>query len=195
MTNRVSHGFDFTTHMRRLCEDIVHRSSAMSHIGMDRVAIAFAQTRKPVQHGMWASLTPMRFQGGALEETRQGRRYTVQRLYNRNGSEMLYILTFYMPRFMDLAFSEKLTTIFHELWHISPQFDGDIRRHPGRCYVHTESEEEYDRQMARLARQWLAANPPRTLYQFLELSFASLQQRHGKIFGVRIRHPKLIAVG
>lgn len=181
--------------MRRLCQDIVRRSSPLGHIAIDRVAISFAQTRKPVKHGMWASLTPMRFQDGALEEHRRGKRFTVQRLYGKDGHEMLYILTFYMPRFMDLSFDDKLTTIFHELWHISPQFNGDIRRHPGRCYVHTESEAEYDLRMAQLARGWLAEQPPGNLYAFLHDDFNRLQQRHGRIYGVRIRNPKLIPVG
>jgi predicted metallopeptidase len=187
-------GFDFTAHMRVLCEDIVTRSPEMNHISMKRVAVSFAQTRKAVQHGMWASLTPMRFANGALEENRRGRRYTVQRLYGKDGKEMLYILTFYMPRFMELSFEDKLVTIFHELWHISPNFDGDIRRHPGRCYVHTTSEEEYDRQMAKLARRWMKADPPNHIYEFLRCDFAKLEQRFGRVFGTRIRNPKLIPV-
>lgn len=190
--DRTRHGFDFTAHMRRLCEDIVTRSSPMRHIAMDRIAVSFAQTRKPVKHGMWASLTPMRFENGALEERRNGRRFTVQRLFGQDGHELLYILTFYMPRFMDLSFEDKLTTIFHELWHISPRFNGDIRRHPGRCYVHTTSEEEYDRQMAKLARLWLADRPPVEAYSFLRGTFDHLQQQFGRIYGVRIRNPKLI---
>ena len=194
MPHRVSQGFDFTTHMRRMCDDIVRRSTQMSHIVIDRVAIAFAQTRKPVQHGMWASLTPMRFQGGALEQTRQGKRYTVQRLYDRGGSEMLYILTFYMPRFMDLSFQDKLTTIFHELWHISPAFDGDLRRHPGRCYAHTGSQANYDAHMAKLANHWLKLEPDPSLYVFLHLNFVQLQQDHGQVFGTRIPRPRLLPV-
>ena len=58
----------------------------------------------------------------------------------RRGVEMMYILKFYLPRFQNESFEEKLTTIFHELWHISGDFNGDIRRHAGRCYVHTSSE-------------------------------------------------------
>jgi hypothetical protein len=192
--DRTPHGFDFTAHMRKLCEDIVTRSPAMRHISMDQVAVSFAQTRKPVKHGMWASLTPMRFENGALQERRNGRRYTVQRLFGPGGREMMYILTFYMPRFMDVSFEDKLTTIFHELWHISPRFNGDIRRHPGRCYVHTTSEEEYDRQMAKLARRWLDRQPPEITYSFLRANFDHLQSQFGRIYGVRIRNPKLIPI-
>ena len=30
--------------------------------------------------------------------------------------------------FLDQTFEEKLVTVFHELYHISPAFDGDLRR-------------------------------------------------------------------
>ena len=57
---------------------------------------------------------------------------------------MLYILNFYLPRFLDLPFREKLTTMLHELWHIGPKFDGDVRRLGGRCFAHGSSQKQYD---------------------------------------------------
>ena len=134
----------------------------------------------------------MRFKGGAVTEQRGDQRYGVQRLVGEEGQEMLYILSFYLPRFMDTTMSEKLITIIHELWHISPNFDGDLRRFPGRCYAHTTSEQEYDRQMAELAAKWLVLNPPRALYDFLGLSLEQLKERYGRIYGTRIPQPKLI---
>jgi hypothetical protein len=107
---------------------------------------------------------------------------------------MLYILSFYLPRFHDLPFREKLITILHELWHISPQFDGDLRRHAGRCHVHTRSQREYDAAMGLLADRWLAMNPCRTLFEFLERDFRQLLAEHGAIHGSRIPVPKLIPV-
>ena len=41
---------------------------------------------------------------------------------------------------METPFEEKLTTVFHELYHISPMFDGDIRRLEGRYHVHSHSQ-------------------------------------------------------
>jgi hypothetical protein len=187
-------GFDFTRHMRALCEDVTRRLPALGHIDMDRVAVSFSQARKRVRHGLYATLTPMRFAGGELSTLRGGERYTVQRLYAADGREMLYILNFYLPRFLDESFQEKLITVFHELWHISPRFDGDIRRHPGRCHVHTESQREYDAQMAALAAAWLARRPDEQLYLFLHDDFDTLHHRHGGICGMKVPHPKLIRV-
>jgi len=191
--NRIGvEGFDFTWHMRLVCEDMVRRLPELQHIDLSRVAIGWCRTRKRVSHGLYASLTPMRFEGGAVTELRGDQRYGVQRLVGEQGQEMLYILSFYLPRFMDTTMSEKLITILHELWHISPSFDGDLRRHPGRCYAHTASQEQYDRQMAELAAKWLVLNPPRSMYEFLGLRLEQLMARYGRIYGTRIPQPKLI---
>ncbi len=187
-------GFNFTEQMRHLCADALVRLPELAHIDVGQVATAFAQTRKRTAYGLYASLTPMRFEGGSLVCQRGRRQYTVQRLFTSGGREILYILTFYLPRFMDLSFSEKLTTIFHELWHISPEFDGDLRRHPGRCYAHSHSQKDYDAHMERLADQYLASMPPESLYEFLHFRFAELHEHHGPIYGTKVCRPKLLPV-
>jgi hypothetical protein len=145
-----------------------------------------------VRHGLFASLTPMRFAAGATSGLRRGRRYGVQPLVDGSGREMLYILRVYLPRFMDIEFREKLITILHELWHISPQFDGDLRRHDGRCYIHTGSQAEYDAEMGLLADRWLSLAPPEPVYAFLRYSFAELHALCGPVYGAKIPQPKLI---
>jgi predicted metallopeptidase len=178
--------------MRRFCSDAIARTAPLAHIDLAHVALSFAQTRKRTRYGLYASLTPMRFEGGSLTCNRRSRTYTIQRLYDTQGREIFYILTFYLPRFMDLPFREKLITVFHELWHISPEFDGDLRRHDGRCYAHTHSQKQYDAEMDLLARQYLAAAPPASLYEFLQYDFAGLLARYGRIYGTKVRRPRLL---
>jgi len=183
--------FDFCEAMTALCEDICGRHPEFGHVQMARVAVTFAQTRSPVEWGVQARLTPLRFQGGATVERRKGRLWTVQKVVHR-GQEALYLLTFLLPRFLNLPFDEKLVTIFHELYHISPEFNGDIRRFGGACYVHTGSQKNYDRQMAVFARQYLAQQPPEKLYAFLRLDFSELRRTVGEVVGLRIAIPRLI---
>lgn len=185
--------FDFTQAVHRLCDDITCRVDEFLHIDMSRVAVTFAQARRRVLHGLQAKLTPMRFEGGALTSRRRGRTWTVQRLYQQDR-EMLYILTFYLPRFLDQSFQEKMITILHELYHISPRFDGDIRRMGGRYHVHSHSQRDYDRQMEFLSRRYLAMDPPAELYDFLKCSFRTLHRRHGGVMGLQVPIPKLIPV-
>ena len=158
---------------------------------MDQVAVTFAQTRSPVEWGMQAKLTPMRFDYGALTQRRDGREWTVQRLYH-NGQEMFYILTFYLPRFLNQTYTEKLVTTFHELYHISPAFDGDIRRFKGGCYMHTGSQANYDRHMETLVKQYLRMKAPAQLRKFLKHDFQGLRKSCGPVVGLRVAVPKLI---
>ena len=108
------------------------------------IAVSFSQTRKAGSLGLYAAVTPLRFAEGGMHTIRRGRRWAIQRLYDAEGREMLYILNFYLPRFLDLPFREKLTTILHELWHIGPKFDGDVRRLGKRCFAHGSSQKQYD---------------------------------------------------
>jgi hypothetical protein len=189
----VKRGFDFTQAMRRLCEDVTARLPAFRHIRIDQVAVTFAQTRRRVSHGLQAKLTPLRFEDGACFARRGGRTWTVERLYD-GDREMLYILTFYLPRFLNHSFHEKLITVFHELYHIGPAFDGDIRRMNGRYHVHSHSQHEYDRVMERLVMEYLALLPPPERIDFLRMDFRALCACYGAVFGKRIPAPKLIEV-
>jgi predicted metallopeptidase len=185
-------GFDFTLHIRRVCEDMVARLEELRHVDMSRVAVSFSQTRRRGCEGMHASLTPLRFADGKMHTFRRKRRWGLQRVYDAGGREMLYILTFYLPRFLDLAPREKLTTVLHELWHIGPKFDGDVRRLGSRCYAHGSSQKKYDAHVETLLNRWLSQNQPKSLYDFLELNFSELSALHGRIFGRKTPHPKLV---
>ena len=185
--------FDFSLAMRRLCEDVSQRLREFRHIRMDEMAVAFAQTRSRVSYGLQAKLTPMRFESGLLTARRGGRTWTVQRLF-QGEREMLYVLTFYLPRFLDQTFREKMITVLHELYHISPRFDGDIRRMGGRYHVHSHSQKEYDRLMDVFVERYFALRPPKRVYEFLTRSFRELQREHGAVVGVQVPIPKLIPV-
>ena len=194
-SKRVRGGFDFTSAIRAVAADMVDRlPDELGHIDLSRVCVAFSTTRSRSLYGVQASLTPLRFEGGAREGKKRGRHYRVQQLYDEHGREMLYIFTVYLPRFMDLDFREKLVTIVHELWHISPQFDGDIRRHPGRCYAHSSSKDKYDAEMGRMADRWLALSPPPQLHNFLQHDFDSILAAYQGLYGVRVARPKLIPI-
>jgi predicted metallopeptidase len=186
-------GFDFTLYARRLCQDMVARLEELRHIDLSRVGIGFCQARRQGRFGMHASLTPLRFPGGQAQRVRRGRTWQIQRV-ELDGHEMLYLLNFYLPRFLDLPFAEKLTTVAHELWHIGPRFDGDLRRFGGRCYAHSGSQRRYDAYVRRLVDRWLACRPPEALYGFLRLDFRGLESQHGRIFGRRIPAPKLVPI-
>jgi hypothetical protein len=192
-TGALERPFDFCRCVRRLCRDIVASCAELGHIDVGRVLFAVTQARKKRLHGLQARLTPLRCHGGQLTRRRHGTVYQVQRYYV-NGREMLYLLTLVLPRFLDGEFEDKFVTLFHELYHIGPAFDGDLRRHHGRYAIHSHSQCAYDRHMAGLAREYLAKKPDPALHAFLRLNFAQLQRRHGSVVGVVVPRPRLIPV-
>jgi hypothetical protein len=179
--------------MRRICADMCGRLAELAHIDMQLVAVAMRRARKHVSHGLQASLTPLRFAGGQLVTENARGRWTIQRLYETpGGREYLYILNFYLPRFLNQPLAEKLVTIVHELWHIGPACDGDLRRHAGRCYIHTGRQSQFDAWAAELSGKWLALSPPPELYAFLHDNADALLARHGAVTGIRVPSPRLI---
>lgn len=185
--------FDFTGQIRRLCQDVVQRCEELRHIQVDRLLFCVTQARSGQGFGLQARVTPLRFPGGRLLRQRRGVTYQVQR-YFHGETEFLYLITFCLPRFLDQDFDSKLVTIFHELYHISPLFDGDLRRHAGRYAIHSHSQRDYDIRMAELARQYMQNGPNPEVVGFCRLDFAQLVHRHGAVTGVMVPHPKVVPV-
>lgn len=184
-------GFDFTAAMRHVCQSLVADLPELAHIDLTRVAIGFRQARRLGMSGVQATLTPLRFAAGSRVTVRRGRPWRIDSIRDEAGREMLYLLSFYLPRFLETPLEERLVTTLHELWHISPAFDGDLRRFAGRCYAHSHSRDGYDREMAVLARRWLAARPDLAGHAFLRWELGEIRRRHGPIHGLKFRTPKL----
>ena len=183
--------FDFTWHMRRLCEDIIRRTPDLSHIDLSRVLLSITRARTRRAYGLQAKVTPMRFKHGKLTQKRRGWMYQVQQYYVGNV-EMLYLMSFCLPRFLDLPFEEKMITIVHELFHIAPEFNGDLRRHTGRYYQHSHSKKKYDQHMHTYVEAYWKTNPDRSLSDFLHHTFEQLHERHGSVQGIIVPVPKLV---
>lgn len=192
-TGPLDQPFDFCLHVRRLCADIARRSEDLRHVDAERLLIGITQARSGARHGLQARVTPLRFRHGQLTRKREGVRYRVQR-YFVDDREMLYLVTFCLPRFLDQSFDDKFITLFHELYHISPAFEGDLRRLDGRCAIHSQSKRAYDAHMAILARAYLASGADPALHAFLRLDFAQLAYRHQSVIGVVVPRPRLLPI-
>jgi predicted metallopeptidase len=182
---------NFSVHVHRLCADIARRCPEFAHVRAGQVLFGFTQARNRRPHGLQARVTPLRFHGGRLIRRHRGVPYQVQR-FVVDELDVLYLMTFCLPRFLNQSYDDKLVTVFHELFHISPHFDGDLRRHGGRYTVHSHSQRQYDLHMASLARAYLATDPDPALLAFLRYNFAELRRRHGAIVGVVVPRPKLV---
>jgi hypothetical protein len=182
--------FDFSEHMRRLIVDISRRCAAFKHVDAERILVGISRSRNRKRHGMQAKLMPLKFKGGLrTTEMGDGDYYEIPNLIHE-GAEILYVIYFCLPRFQNLCFKAKMTTIFHELYHINPEFNGDIRRFPGRFYQHSHSEKEYDRIVEGLAGEYLADSAKAELTRFLKLNYNGLRRRHGQVGGLKVYVPE-----
>ena len=185
-------GFNYCEAIRRVCEDMVLRLPVFALVRMDRVGISFCRTRQKGNYGVWASMTPLKFEGGMTETLRGGQRWAMPEVrLRKKGEPLLYVLSIYVPRFMDLPLLSKIETLAHELYHIGPAFNGDIRRFGGRFYAHGASKSDYDRTVAALARQWLASDPSPEIWDFLRYDRPTLAARYGHVAGTRIKLPRI----
>lgn len=186
--------FDLTAALSRLVADIGGRLPAFAHLDPARLLVTLTAARKPGPFGLQARCTPLRLRGGADTKRIRGREYRVQR-YTLDGRELLYLVTFVVPRFLDLPAREKLITVVHELYHIGERFDGDLRRHAGRCYAHTGSKRKYDAAMGKLVDEYLATGPNPAMVEWLRPDAAGLATLFGGLVGVTVPRPVLIPVG
>jgi hypothetical protein len=184
---------DFTARIEQLCADVAARCPDLSHIDTSAVLFTVTPARNRSAYGLQARVTPMRFRDGSLTRRYRGTTYRVQR-YFVGGREVLYLVTFCLPRFLDQPFEEKLVTVFHELYHVNPAFDGDLRRHGGRYAVHSRSKKDYDDRMAELVRSYLADHPNPGELGFLRSRASQLWRDHGGIVGVTVPRPKMVPV-
>ena len=185
---------NLTGELERLIADIVGRMEEFGHIDPARLLVCVAATRGSGVHGTYAKIHPLRFAGGvASTRMKRGRRTVTCTLpaITHQGREVLYLVYFLVPRFFNLSRREKLITVFHELYHVSPAFDGDIRRFSGRNYAHGSSTKRYNAHMATLVDAYLARRGDDPLPDFLASTMSELRSRHRVIVARRMRAPRI----
>ncbi|QXE89619.1 putative metallopeptidase [Geomonas subterranea] len=184
---------NLTGELERLIYDITLRTPELQHVIPEKLLVCVS-TGRTSRGGSLAKIHPLRFAGGERSvKTRRGRRSVLCTMpsITHRGEEMLYVIYFLIPRFLELSFREKMITIFHELYHISPACDGDIRRFPGRNYAHGSSTKSYNLLMGQLVDRYVEALPDRSALDFLEGNLAALRSRHSAIVARRLQAPRI----
>ncbi|GLI38571.1 hypothetical protein KI811_10025 [Geobacter hydrogenophilus] len=183
---------NLTRELERLVGHVTGHVPELAHIDPAQLLICISSTRGGGIRGTYAKIHPLRFPGGMkTAERRRGRHTYLSTMPSvaHRGKEILYVIYFLVPRFFDLPIREKLITVFHELYHISPAFDGDIRRFPGRNFAHGSSTRKFNAYMGKLVDAYLAGHNDPELTSFLDGTLAELRDRHRTIVGRRFRIP------
>ncbi len=206
-----SRGFDYTGAVYTLCRHICSVVREFRTVDCDRIGFSFRVARnKRSGYGCLACVSPLRFENGSIVTFRDARVYSrdqrgvrilvtqrkyfkAQRVFGENGKELLYIFSIMSPRFLNLKIREKIDTVMHELYHVSPAFNGDVRRFPGRNWQHG-NKKEYDAKAASFSEEWLASDPDPRLYDFLNYNALELLQKYGKVVGSKYALASLIPI-
>jgi hypothetical protein len=122
-----SNEINITDRLTGIIREITRFSESFKHIDTERILVCTASNRSRSRGGTYGKLVPLKFKDGSPFMEYRNRVYTIPEIV-LDDVKLLYIIYFYMPRFYDLNPLEKLNVIFHELYHISPSFNGDIRR-------------------------------------------------------------------
>lgn len=185
---------NITAVLERLVADAVVQVEEFHHIRPEQLLVCLSSTRSGGIHGTYAKIHPLRFPGGSTSmESRRGRRRYLCTMpaITHNSRDILYLIYFLVPRFLNLSEREKLTTVFHELYHISPAFDGDIRRFPGRNYAHGSSRVRYNETIAGMVEKYLALPGSSELIAPLSGSLMELKARHRAVVGRKHPAPRI----
>ncbi len=180
--------YEFTDRMTALIQHIADTVPELAHVDTRRLLVSITRQRSRYRDGLFAHVTPMRFENGAHTTVWRSKTYQASRLV-RNGKEILYVISFCLPRFLKRTFDEKIHTTIHELYHISPLCDGDVRRY-GSGRIHTK---QFHTTVDRLTDRFLALHD-REHSAFLAPCWRTIQRRYGNIVGetLRIPQPRLI---
>ncbi len=161
---------DFNTAMSRLLNEIASQVGDFRHVRMNQVLVSATFNRSARRAGLLAYVLPLKYRAGSPVE----RRVRGSREYHwamipvvRDGVEVLYIIYFMLPRFLHMTLREKLETVVHELYHISPDFNGDLRRFKGRSVLHGSSK-AYDAKVRELTDRFLDSPHDPEVYAFLQ---------------------------
>ncbi len=138
--------------VRRLIRDISRCLPELSHVRAERILVIAGEARRASR----ATVRPLRFESGSRRTPSGGRKPKV----TFRGTDMLYVITL-RPLFFRASTPEKrVESILHELFHVSPRFDGTLandRRHqalPG---------PKFESALRPLVRRYLAACPDELL--------------------------------
>jgi hypothetical protein len=187
------HPFDYTCQLDDLIHHIIHHSEPFRHVDPKAVLTSWSQSRAQGEQGVYATIQCLRFFDGSETVKRGTREYRWPKV-TFEGREILYVIFFMLPRYADLSFRSKLTTIFHELYHVDPECNGGLRRFPGRNYAHGHSREAYNARLQPWIDAYLLHPAAAEKTEFLNLTFRDLEARHRVVTGRRVKvvKPQLV---
>jgi hypothetical protein len=137
-----------------LIEDIARRMPEFAHVRASQVLVVAGEARRASR----GTVKPLALVGGKRKDV-HGRKKPLVRV---NGERMLYCITLRPLFFRASTAEQRVATVLHELFHISPHFDGtlDSRRR------HRVMGVAFGRRLRPLVRRYLGECPHEVITPF-----------------------------
>lgn len=176
----ISYPFDLSEGLREAAGEICGWIPDLAHIDVSRVQFALFHTRQAQQVLTFARCYPL-----TRESKKVGRSWhTLEPVYTPMRRKARYILAFAWKRYWEQPPRKRLETLVHELYHISPRFDGEFRSFD-QGGPHGPGLRWFDRQVRDLMNTYV---PEELEYDFPALS---ISVRSGlKVTGQKLQVPK-----
>jgi hypothetical protein len=178
--------YNLTDDISLLVHLLCRRVERLSHIRPGQILHGVSQARNRSRYGVFAQCHGLRFKHGKREYKTRGGHAWQWPLIKVRGNEILYYITYFLPRFLDQDPRERLHTLLHELYHINPKFNGDLRRFPGRNEFHGNKYADFDGVVDSILEE---CTPHLDLerFPFLVHGFDELVERYGGVVGNKLK--------
>ena len=181
---------DLSQFLKELIYIISSRYQSFSHIQTDNILVTMATNRKNSRRSMtFGKCVPLKFEEGRSTKTYRGRKIAIPTVII-DEINILYLIVFYKPKFFDLPLEQKIKVIFHELYHVSPQFNGDIRRFGKRKAAHGASREKYDSLFQEEMNDFIHFIKQTKYAKILNLNYKQIHKKFGSVKYLRMKIPK-----
>lgn len=188
----LTNSFNLTDFLFSVINNAVTHTELFSHINTGQMLVCLS-TNKGSGGGIYGKLVPMRFKNGEEIIEYKKKYYAIPHVFN-NNMKILYIIYFYMPKFFDLPPDDKLNVIFHELFHINPSFNGDIRRMGKVKSAHGFSKRHFDSHFHDSVIQFKNKIRSSEIYSILSMNTDQLYGTYGKIIARKMKMPRPVII-
>lgn len=118
--------------IKEVMRDVSRRMPEFGHIDPSRILVVAGEARRASR----ATVRPLAFSDSRDRISADRKR--AKPLVQIRGRQMLYVVAFRPMFFLRSTAEQRVETILHELWHISPRFDGTLDR--ARRHTHLSAE-------------------------------------------------------
>ncbi len=176
-----------------LLHEMISRTPEFEKFDANKILLCCSSNKKATGGGIYGKLLPMKFENGAGIVNHNGRYFAIPKLFI-NDTEILYIMYFYFPKFFNLSARDKVNVMFHELYHISPAFNGDIRRMGIMKKAHGHSKKAFEERYIDFAGDFYSYIKETPYHAFLDMKSEDLLKRFNKIHYRRMKSIRPVEV-